>query len=65
MPVHSDTDDRGKYYQWGESGKKYYVDEFGEGGAKRKAYEQASAIEHSGYKEKSFKNIEMDKWESR
>ncbi len=53
MPVHSSHDDRGKYYQYGDSGEKYHVADYGEDGARKKAYAQESAIEHSGYTEKA------------
>lgn len=52
MPVHDGYDQKGKYYQYGESGKKYHVADYGEEGARQRAYAQQSAIEHSGYTEK-------------
>lgn len=48
MPIHERKDEIGKYYQYGESGKKYY---FKREGGKAKAYDkslkQAQAIHAS------------------
>ena len=52
MPIHTGHDNKGKYYQYGETGKKYHVSDYGKSGAKRRAYEQQLAIENSGYREK-------------
>ncbi len=52
MPVHEGHDENGKYYQYGNTGKKYYVNVNGENEARRSAYAQESAIEHSGFTEK-------------
>lgn len=55
MPIHRKTDSKGPYYQWGNSGKKYYY----KSGSKRsretaidKAKKQAVAIYASGWKGK-------------
>lgn len=53
MPTRLKTDKLGKYYQWGESGKKYYIKEYGKKEAKNKADKQGKAIYSSGYKGKS------------
>ena len=55
MPTHNGSDKKGKFWQWGQSGKKYYVSEFGEMGAKAKAEAQTQAIYASGYKENKNK----------
>ena len=47
MPVHSGKDSKGKYYQWGNHGKKYRGK-----GAKAKAAAQGRAAYASGYKGK-------------
>ena len=55
MPVHQGSDSRGPYYQWGDSGKKYYYtkgDPSSSEDAKQKANRQARAIYASGYKGK-------------
>lgn len=51
MPVLKKKDSKGSYYQYGDSGKKYYVDELGEEKAKEKADKQGIAIRLSGYSE--------------
>ena len=55
MPIHLDKDNEGFYYQWGESGKKYYF-KMGKEGSKTEAYNKAKkqqkAIYASGYKGK-------------
>lgn len=51
MPIHERKDKSGKYYQWGERGKKYYFKkEGGKGKAYDKALKQAKAIYASGYR---------------
>lgn len=51
MPVHKGEDEKGTFYQWGKSGKKYYyTDELSEKEAIEKANKQARAIYASGYK---------------
>ena len=50
MPVHLGRDKQGDYYQWGETGKKYYIKEYGKAGALKKAREQEKAIRASGWK---------------
>lgn len=54
MPVRRscDQDGKGEYYQYGETGARYYIREHGEEGARYKAYAQDTAIEHSDYTEK-------------
>jgi len=60
MPVRSGKDSKGKYYQWGSSGKKYYVADYitetcdrtcAEKKAKNKALAQARAIYSTGWRE--------------
>ena len=53
MPVHRGKDKKGPYYQWGESGKKYYYesgDPDSRKKAKQKAEKQGQAAHASGYK---------------
>lgn len=55
MPVHKGKDKKGYYYQWGESGKKYYYkkgNKISEGIAKSNAAEQGRAIKASQCKSK-------------
>jgi hypothetical protein len=53
MPTHEGKDKKGKFVQWGKSGKKYYYkDEQSKKEAIKKADSQASAIYASGYKKK-------------
>ena len=54
MPIHRGKDSKGTYYQWGDSGKKYYYttgDSKSRKKAREKAEEQAKAIYASGWKE--------------
>ena len=55
IPVRSGYDNRGKFYQYGESGRKYYVDAYGDNQAKRMAIIQGYAVEQSGFSEKEVK----------
>jgi hypothetical protein len=48
MPVHKGTDSKGTYYQFGDSGKKYYTSEYPD--AKAKAETQQQAAYANGYK---------------
>jgi hypothetical protein len=54
MPIQRRIDSKGPYYQWGNSGKKYYYT-LGDSVSRRKAYEkarrQAIAIYASGWRE--------------
>jgi len=55
MPTHRGVDSKGSYYQWGNSGKKYYYisgNERSRNIAKNKAKKQAIAIYASGWREK-------------
>lgn len=52
MPVHSGKDSKGSYYQWGNSGKKYYYisgNKRSREVAKKKAHKQGVAIHASGW----------------
>lgn len=60
MPVHRSSDVRGSYYQYGSSGKKYYIKEHGEKGARDKADKQAEAIHASGFNE-PVKKVKREK----
>ena len=55
MPVHAGSDQHGVFFQWGQSGKKYYYNANNEKD-KREAFEKASrqarAIYASGWREK-------------
>jgi hypothetical protein len=52
MPVHTGSDAKGKFYQWGTHGKKYYyTTERSKQIAFKKAQRQGIAIYASGYKE--------------
>jgi len=57
MPVFEHSDQRGKYYQYGTTGKRYYVADWGEGMARRKAEQQAAAIHDAGLEEKAKGNF--------
>ncbi len=53
MPVHRGKDRKGAYYQWGDSGKRYYYetgDQQSREAAKDKAKRQGRAARASGYK---------------
>lgn len=53
MPVHSGTDSKGSFMQWGKSGKKYYYkpsDKNSKRRATEQAHKQARAIYSSGYR---------------
>lgn len=53
MPVKRGSDSKGSYYQWGNSGKKYYYKTGNRDSrerAKAKAHRQAKAIYASGYR---------------
>ena len=55
MPVHRGTDLHGSYYQWGNSGKRYYYipkNNKSRENAKKKAEIQGRAVLASGWKEK-------------
>lgn len=55
MPIHREIDSKGPYYQWGNSGKKYYYTSGNKKSrerAKNKAKKQAVAIYASGWKGK-------------
>lgn len=56
MPTTRKTDTKGSYYQWGSSGKKYYISQYGEAGARKKADEQGRAAYANGYKGKEKKS---------
>ena len=49
IPVRSGYDNRGKFYQYEDSGRKYHIDAYGEDQSKRMAIIQAYAIEQSGF----------------
>jgi Uncharacterized protein conserved in bacteria (DUF2213) len=50
MPIHEGSDNKGKYIQWGGSGKKYYyTDKKSKAAAYKKAGAQESAARHSGF----------------
>jgi len=49
MPIKKAKDSKGKYYQWGNHGKKYYTKQYGDARARKKAERQARAIYSSGY----------------
>lgn len=52
MPVHRSKDSKGPYYQWGDSGKKYYYESGNQESrenAKNKAKRQGRAARASGY----------------
>jgi hypothetical protein len=54
MPIHRGSDSKGSFYQWGNSGKKYYYKSGNKKSreiAKSKAKKQAIAIYASGWKE--------------
>lgn len=53
MPIHSGKDRQGYFYQWGETGKKYYYDPVSRQSATtayNKAKKQQTAIYSSGWK---------------
>lgn len=53
MPVHRGKDREGPYYQWGESGKKYYYESGNKQArerAKAKAERQGRAARAGGYR---------------
>lgn len=51
MPTHKGHDSNGSYYQWGDSGKKYYYkNSDGASRAKSKADAQGRAAYANGYK---------------
>lgn len=55
MPVHRGKDKEGCFYQWGNSGKKYYYicnNSKSRDQAKKKAERQGRAIYSSGYRGK-------------
>jgi hypothetical protein len=55
MPVHYGKDSKGPYYQWGNTGKKYYYtvnNKISREKAKAKATKQAIAIYASGWRDK-------------
>jgi len=55
MPTHCGRDTNGPYYQWGDSGKKYYYisgDKKSRAAAKTRADRQGIAIYSSGWKGK-------------
>ena len=55
MPIHRGRDSKGPYYQWGNSGKKYYYisgNKKSRENALSKAERQRSAIYSSGWREK-------------
>lgn len=53
MPVHTGSDTKGKFYQWGSHGKKYYyTTERSKQIAFKKAQRQGIAIYASGYRDK-------------
>ena len=47
MPVLKKYDEKGAYYQFGDSGKKYYVEEHGDEEARKLAVKQGQAIKIS------------------
>lgn len=54
MPVHRGHDSKGSYYQWGNSGKKYYYISGSKRSrelAKKKAQKQGIAIYSTGWRE--------------
>ena len=54
MPVHIGHDKKGSYYQWGNSGKKYYYktgQKKSREYAKKKAAKQGIAVHASGWHE--------------
>lgn len=63
MPIHSGKDSEGSFYQWGETGKKYYFnpeDKESKSRAKNKAEAQQTAIYAGGYKgDSSMKLIKV------
>ena len=53
MPIHSGKDRKGYFYQWGQTGKKYYYDPVSRQSATtayNKAKKQQTAIYSSGWK---------------
>jgi hypothetical protein len=53
MPVHRGKDNKGPYYQWGDSGKKYHYtagNDQSRSQAKKKAEKQGQAAHAGGYK---------------
>lgn len=52
MPIHKGHDTSGKYYQWGDHGKKYYYGNIhgSEEEARKKAVTQMRAAFHNGYR---------------
>lgn len=59
MPIHRGSDAKGSYYQWGNTGKKYYYTSNNAKSrdiAKKKAQRQATAIYASGWREKGILN---------
>jgi len=53
MPIHRGIDEKGVFYQWGNSGKKYYYrpgDAKSRSNAIKLARRQAAAIFASGYR---------------
>jgi hypothetical protein len=55
MPVHNGKDAKGPYYQWGNSGKKYYYvsgNKQSRENAKKKSHQQAVAIHAHGWRGK-------------
>lgn len=53
MPVHTGRDKKGKYYRWGNHGKKYYCNPSKKGScdrAKKQAEKQGRAAYVHGYK---------------
>jgi len=55
MPVHCGRDKNGPYYQWGDSGKKYYYtsgNKQSRDAAKEKSHKQGVAIYASGWRGK-------------
>jgi hypothetical protein len=52
MPVHEGRDDQGRFFQWGDSGKRYYFDESDEDSraeAQASARRQERAARARGY----------------
>lgn len=55
MPIHRGKDSIGSFYQWGNSGKKYYYttgNTTSRNNAYNKAAKQAQAIYSSGYRDR-------------
>lgn len=53
MPVRTGKDKKGRFAQWGGSGKKYYFkNESGKEAAKKKASKQGQAAHAAGYRER-------------